>query len=57
MDELSWDKSENFSQHDFLASDLESDINEEQNDPFHRVGRPRVNFDSDAGCATLAFAR
>ena len=57
MDELSWENSEDFSQHDFLASDLESDIDEEQNDPFASVNRPSISFDSDAGCATHALAR
>ena len=57
LDDLSWEKSEDFSQHDFVASDLENDINDEQDTNFTKHKSASLSLIGDAGCANLALAR
>ena len=56
-EDLSWERSDEFSQHDFIASDLENDMEEENNVAFTKLSRARIGLESDFGCANLALAR
>ena len=56
-EDLSWERSDEFSQHDFIASDLENDMGEENDVAFAKLGDNRIAMEGDAGCSNLAFAR
>ena len=56
-EDLSWERSDEFSQHDFIASDLESDLNDDNSVAFDKLGSSQIAMKGDAGCANLAFAR
>lgn len=56
-EDLSWERSDEFSQHDFIASDLENDMEEVNNVAFAKHTDSRIAMEGDAGCANFALAR